>query len=994
MSIDSRDSSYRYVRVDEFNPNSAEGWTSFGDVVQCLYDKGDAVFTLTGTPPGGAAVPPTGVVAPGPAVPAASAPVLKISILGSSAFRVRFNPTGDYGIDGSFAVVDKNLGTATITILQNDTEKLSVDLGGIRLDVLFHPFTVQVFRKDQLISTDTAQGLIYVAEGGSAVANFKNLPAHAFYFGAGEKGGTDLALNDAALTSFNYDNFQYNGQNSDDGNGVSGFKAVIPSSFPSGPLDWTEPLYNSIPFIIEDNPNPLTTDGVPTGVPYAYGILLDNESQTYMNFGASSSFNGNMYGKYYFGALYGEIDYYFMAGDDTREVLAQYKTLVGPAALAPMWALGNHQGCYGYYDQGKVIGAIQKYRAAAIPLDGMHIDVDFQNNYRTFTASELKFPGGGAPTFTAAAALGVKCSTNITGIVTIQPQDENGQSTPYPALDSGLAVNAFVQDNRAEGPGPAFPKPFVTNENYGINQGSNPYPSPNAPFNPGCGPGDTSLGTYGYYADLGQQAVRDWWGGLYKPLLDAGLEMVWQDMTDPATQPSVCDSAPFKTLPLNVLMFDYTQNKLVPSAEIHNVFALNLISATHTGLVKLRKEAGVDKRPFIIARGGFAGVHRYAASWTGDSASDWNFLAILIPEILNFGLSGQPMSGADVGGFANSLASDSANGTVGSYSVDRTNHTVQGGYTDPELMARWTTLSAFIGWCRNHYNGYTKEFQEPYAYPDPCQSACRKYIEIRYKLLQLFYDLLYQCTLTGLPICRPLFLTDRSDMNVYGSKHLNDQFMVGDDLLIAPIIQRFSVNRDVYLPAGSDWYPYQDAKEPLPSPNTGGQSFNWYAPLDLVPMYVRAGAILPRRELEQHVGQLPECPLTFECYPGPDRSYELYLDDKIGLGYQKGNFRLTTIAHQTITGTTPARKVTVTRTQDNFTPKETFFYISLLSGSLPSQLTLGAGTIPDLTGGGDQASSNALGASPVNAFYFSTSLQTVFIKVFDTAAVLAVTAFF
>src|SRR6185437_4170295 len=228
--------------------------------------------------------------------------------------------------------------------------------------------------------------------------------------------------------------------------------------------------------------------------------------------------NGNMYGKYFFGALYGEIDYYFMAGENTQQVLKQYSTLVGSAALAPMWALGNHQGCYGYYDQSKVISAIQQYRAAEIPLDGMHIDVDFQDNYRTFTASNLKFPGGGQSCFAAAAELGVKCSTNITGIVTTQPLDENGNATPYSVLDEGKKLGVFVQDNRAEGPGPLYPAPFVTNESYGVNYGSNPYPSPGA----GMENGGVALGTYGYYADLGQLPVREWWGKQYKPLLDAG----------------------------------------------------------------------------------------------------------------------------------------------------------------------------------------------------------------------------------------------------------------------------------------------------------------------------------------------------------------------------------------------------------------------------------------------------------------------------------------
>jgi len=976
-----------------FNPNVAENWYSFGNVTQCLYDKADAVFTLTGTPP---------AINPAPVSPP-PAPILKIFILGPSAFRVRFNTKGDYSMDGSFAVVNKDLGGAgAVNILQNGGGKLSVELGTIRLDVLFAPFQVQVFLHEQMISTDTAQGLIYVAGGpGEAVANFKIYPANANYFGAGEKGGADLRLNEAALTFFNYDNYRYFGQNLDHDPPPKGdgFKRVIPlsqdtndSTVQPGPLNWSEPLYNSIPFLIEDNPNPLTAAGKPTGVPYSYGILFDNESQSYFNFGASSSYNGDMYGKYYFGALYGEIDYYFMAGDNTQQVLAQYSKLTGPAALAPMWALGYHQGCYGYYNQDKVVGAIQAYRNAHIPIDGMHIDVDFQNNYRTFTASQKKFPGlNGANTFTALAALGVKASTNITGIVTSQPLDEDGNPTPYSVLNDGLAMNAFVQNLRAEDPPETVsPGPFITNESYGCNEGTNPYPSPGAPFDPGCTNSNcVALGTYGHYADLGQQAIRDWWGTLYKPLLDAGLEMVWQDMTDPATQPSADDSAPWKTLPLNVMMFDYTQNKMVPSAMIHNVFALNLISATHTGLLKLRAAAGVDKRPFIIARGGFAGIHRYAASWTGDSASDWNFLSILIPEILNFGLSGQPMSGADVGGFATSSTSDyPANGTRPYGDPKIQNKQVVGGTTYPELLTRWTTLSAFIGWFRNHYDGYNKQFQEPYAYPDPYQSTCRKYIEIRYKLLQLFYDALYECTQNGLPICRPLFLTDRSDPNVYQPVNLNSQFMVGANLLIAPVVIPGSVNRDVYLPAGSNWYAYMDAQAPLIGPNPGGgQPISWYVPIDVVPIYVRAGAILPRRELEQYVGELEQNPLTFEIYPGPASTYTLYLDDKVGLGYQTtGAYRLTTIAQSTVTAPTAKRTVSITRTYDHYTPVEKFYFVSLLDATVPTSVSVNGVAVPNLTSGGDSASAAALTASDENAYYFNTSLRTVFVKIFDASA--------
>ncbi|MDR3436943.1 TIM-barrel domain-containing protein [Telmatospirillum sp.] len=967
--MDSSQSSYRFVRTDEFTPNSANGWVSFGPVSLCRPAATGRTFTITGVSPGDGF----------------AAPVLQLILLGPKAFRLRFNPKGDYTHDGSYAVVDTDLGAFSPTVERNDPTGLVLDLGGITLDVLFAPFTLRVFLGGQLISSDTDRGIVYLpgnVTGREAVACFKQSPAEAYYFGFGEKGGPNLPMNGTSLTFFNYDNYKYDGAN-------SGPTAVVPGDTAPGPLNPNEPLYNSIPFLIEDNPRPLDGNGQPTGTPYAYGLLFDNEAQTYFNIGASSASAGDMSGLYYFGALYGEIDYYFLAGSDVAEVLGQFKTLVGPPAMPPMWALGYHQGCYGYFNQDKVLGAVQAYRRAAIPLDGIHIDVDFQNNYRTFTASPEKFPGGGAPTFAALAAQGVKASTNITGIVTIQPLDESGQSSPYDVLDSGKAIGAFIADVRAEDPTAPPAGLFVTNESYGCNYGSNPYPSPGAPYDPSCG--GTPLGTYGYYADLGRPEIRAWWGGLYKPLLDAGLEMVWQDMTDPATQRSVSDTMPWKTLALNLMMYDWTAGGMVPAAHIHNVFALNLIAATYDGLVKLRQDSGVDKRPFIIARGGYTGVHRYAASWTGDSASDWNFLSILIPEILNFGLSGQSMAGADVGGFALSSAGGYANGTLSPSYV--ANGAVVGGITDPELLVRWTTMSAFFGWFRNHYDGYNKQFQEPYGYAEPVPSICRKYIGIRYKLLQLFYDQMYEAAQTGLPICRPMFLNDGADLSTY--QHLDDQFMVGHDLLVAPVVNRGQVSRDVYLPAGSDWYAYADTVAPLQGPSPGGQSINWYVPLDLVPLYVRAGAIIPRRELEQFVGQLPVNPISIDIYPGPDSLHILYLDDKIGMTAQSaGAYRTVQISQSVRITDRRVQTVRLQRLHDQFTPVEDFYFIGFLDSPAPLSVSIAGVAVPILQAATDDAAAALLAASAVNAAYYNQSLRTTFVKLFDQASDMSVVGTF
>lgn len=864
-------------------------------------------------------------------------------------------------------MVNWNLGAAAVNILANDGTKLSVDLGEIRIDVLKSPFAVQVFRNGALISSDTAQGLEYIAGDDptkAAVANFKSIPANARYYGFGEKAGAQLDRLNTSMTFFNYDNYEYEGQSPAatlPGSPSSNLTVIPPFSAP-GPLNYAEPLYNSVPLLIEDNPDPVS------GSPYSYGLLFDNEAQSYFNIGQSSSYAGNMYGKYYFGALYGDLDYYFMAGETTAQVVDQYTLLTGRPALPPMYALGYHQGCYGYYDQQLVVGAIDGYRAAGIPIDGVHIDVDFQNNYRTFTASPEKFPGGGGQVFAALRQRGVKASTNVTGIVSMVPVDETDQAAPYPVLDEGLAQGYFYADVRIDDPSPpSAPQPLVVNESYGCNLGFNPYPSPGAPYDPSCG--GTPLGTYGHYADLGRPEVRRWWGTLYQPLLDAGLSMVWQDMTDPATEQSSDDTMPWKTLPLNLAVFDPTTASTVAHAQIHNVFALNLIGATYEGL---RQHMPGGTRPFIIARGGYAGVQRYAASWTGDSASTWDFLSILIPEILNFGLSGQPMAGADVGGFATGPGAIEGNRAS--------------GIADPELLTRWTTLSAFIGWFRNHYDGYNKQYQEPFAYPQTAvAAACRKYIEIRYKLLQHFYDLSYESSQTGLPICRPLFLTDRADPTCYDEPVATTQFMVGHDILVAPVVQQGVTSRNVYLPNTGQWFAYQDNLAPLVGPNEGGSTIDWYVPWDIVPVYVRAGAIILRRELEQYVGQAAAaggtCPLTFDIYPGPASSHQLYLDDKVSTRNENGAYRLTEISQSR--DAAGAQLVRVQRLHDGYTPIETFYYVALLQAAPPTAVDLDGSNLPLLDAGSDDASADALAASAVNAYYYNTSLETAFVKIFD-----------
>jgi alpha-glucosidase len=971
--------SYIYQEVNGFTPNQQDAsgkflpWQSIGNVVAAPFNTAENSIVFS----------------------ASNGVSVKLYALGSSAFRIRFNPApnADYSTNASYAVVSPTVGPVNPQITSTPPATWEMDLGDIQVKVNLLPFLISVYRGSQLIHADTpGQGVFYIP-GQEVIANFKNVPTNAQYYGLGEKAGALLAKNGFTTTFFNYDNFMY---------GKS-----LPNNPGGGPLDPREPLYSSMPFLIEVNPNPV---GAYAGAPYAYGLFFDNSAQSYFNIAANDY--SNMSNKYYFGALYGDLDYYFMAGNSAADVLPQLLALTGAPAMPPKYALGYHQGCYGYYDSTRLQAAANAYRNAQIPIDGLHIDIDFQNNYRTFTSSDVKFPNV-SQVFADLHQNGFKCSTNITSMITCNPLDENGNPTSsYAARDTGVAQDVFLYDVLAGETAPAQTQ-FIGTEDYGCNTGGfNPFIPKNNPTNfpnlnpantpsfQSCG-GDQALGGSGYYPDLGDPAVQAWWGQNYQYLLSVGLDMIWQDMTCPAqvqtsgTSTSTNENeTPDKTFPLDLMMYDSRTASYVPNAKIHNAYALNLVKATSAGLNTLRPNV----RNFIIARGGYAGMHRYAALWTGDSASSWDFLRVNLPEVLNLGLSGQPLSGCDIGGFAG------GSGSVGSNAI-----------TNYELFTRWMHLGAFLPWYRNHYDGYGKGFQEPYNYGDPVPANCRKYVEMRYRMLQIFYDAMYQTTQTGLPIARALFLNFPNDAGLFQgypafagvngfvyTDPLSTQFMVGDSILIAPMLDPHETDintnqplanpttplRPVYLPngPGAQWYAYQDNQAPLLAPVPGGSVFTYSAGLELVPIYIKAGAILPMRELEQFVGQLAQNPLTFNIYPGADSTYTLYEDDGTSTAAQTSKaYRTTQIGH---TGIPNGQSIQITRTFDNFTPPQPFYYVSLLGTNAPSSVVAAGSSLPNL---GDSAT---LAASPSNAYYFNASLSTTFVKIFDVTAALTLTITF
>jgi len=288
-----------------------------------------------------------------------------------------------------------------------------------------------------------------------------------------------------------------------------------------------------------------------------------------------------------------------------------------------------------------------------------------------------------------------------------------------------------------------------------------------------------------------------------------------------------------------------------------------------------------NERPYALHRNGYAGMQRYASFlWSGDVYSTWETLKTHIPIALNTALSGIPYWGTDIGGF-----------------VPTPEFTA-------ELYVRWFQFGAFCPLFRCH--GRTWKLRLPWgwntgdpgpveirsydgaAIPDASQlhdtrvePICRKYLELRYRMLPYLYSTVRESALTGMPIMRALWLHFPDDPK---SVECQDQYMWGKNLLVAPVVEKGATTRRVYLPPGS-WYDFWTGER-----IDGGHEISRPVDLETMPLYVRAGSVLPLGPVRQFVDEKVDGPLTISIYPGADASFLLYEDDGISFNYRKGEW--------------------------------------------------------------------------------------------------------
>ena len=534
----------------------------------------------------------------------------------------------------------------------------------------------------------------------------------------------------------------------------------------------------------------------------AYGCFFDNPGRARLDLGQS--------GLARYQADTGELCVYFIAGPTIPAVMERYTRLTGRMPLPPRWMLGYHQSRWSYYPEAQVREIAAQFRQRRIPCDAIHLDIHYLDGYRVFTWDGERFPD--PPQMLR--------DLRQQGYRTISIVDPGVKAEPgYPVHDEGLARDAFCR----------LPDGTVFK----------------APVWPGqC-----------HFPDFTDPQVRAWWGELYGPLLDAGLDGFWNDMNEPAV---------FGGEMPHRVQHSY-EGRGADHGRIHNVYGLQMARASAEGLRRLRP----DERVPLISRSGYAGLQRYALVWTGDNHSTWAQLQMGISMCLNLGLSGLAFCGPDIGGFASNC-----NG---------------------ELLARWTQVGALTPFFRNHSALGTRP-QEPWAFGEPYESICRRWIELRYELLPAIYTAAWQAAQSGLPMMRPLALAYPRDERTYS---LDDQFLFGDTLMAAPVCQPGQRSRQVYLPGGG-WYDFWTGQR-LSGEVTAE------APLERMPLYVRAGSVLPMGPVMQHSDEWPPETLTLRVYPGNGESW-LYEDDGHSMAYQSGQRQITRFVCETSGGSLVVRR--------------------------------------------------------------------------------------
>jgi alpha-D-xyloside xylohydrolase len=522
------------------------------------------------------------------------------------------------------------------------------------------------------------------------------------------------------------------------------------------------------------------------------------------------------------------IDYYFMYGGNADGVVACMRDLTGQAPMFPLWSYGFWQSKERYKSQDELVDVVKKYRELHVPLDGIIQDWQYWGSNYLWNAMEFLNADFYNPKKMVDDVHNMKAHMAISIWNSFGPHTKQ-----YQELEK---INALMNFS-------TWPQ-----------SGSDKWP-PNRDYPSG-------VKVYDPY----NPAARDIYWKYLRGLLSLGMDGWWID----SSEPDHLDSKPAD--------FD-NKTYLGSFRKVRNAFPLMTVG----GVYQHQRAVDSAKRIFILTRSAFAGQQRYGANtWSGDVTASWHALRNQISAGLNFSLTGIPYWNSDIGGFFL--------------------WNFRKKLDDPEyreLYVRWLQFGTFCPMMRAHGADAPREIYQFGKKGDAAYDAIEKYINLRYRLLPYIYSTSWDVTANQSSMMRALVMDFAKDKNALD---INDQFLFGKSILVSPVtsamyvkpavngkdtvqVEDFSIikTKEIYLPAGSGWYDFWTG-EKLP----GGNKVSKQTPIDIIPLYVKAGSIIPFAPVMQYAEEKKWDDLEIRIYPGANGKFELYEDENDNYNYEKG----------------------------------------------------------------------------------------------------------
>ena len=521
----------------------------------------------------------------------------------------------------------------------------------------------------------------------------------------------------------------------------------------------------------------------------------------------------------------GDLSVYVIEADSLRAICREFRGLIGPSYLPPKWAFGYIQSRWGYATDEEVREVVKQHRDRNIPLDGVCMDIDYMDDYKDFTWDDKKFPD--LKGFNDDMR---REHVRLIPIIDAGVKQEEG----YDVCDEGLRKGYFVK--KADG----------------------------APFVGAVWPGRS------YFPDFLREDVRQWFGEKYNRLLDQGVEGFWNDMNEPALFYSLeslqaafdmADKLREENLGIQGAFalkdaFNNTANnpedyrrfyhqvegRTIRHDKVHNLYGAYMTRAAGEGFRRYDE----SKRFLMFSRSSFIGAHRYGGVWQGDNNSWWGHIKLNLQMLPSLNMCGFLYNGADLGGF--------------------------GCNTTEDLLLRWLQLGVFTPLMRNHSASGTRE-QEIYRFST--WEDMRNILTVRYALLPYLYSEFMKAALTDEMYFRPLAFDYPQDDTAC---RVEDQVMLGEGCMIAPVYEQNARGRHVYLPEDMLMVRFRSSDDYDLTPMEAGHYWIELA-LNEMPMFIRRGHVIPLAGAAEYVEGVDDTHLTLLGWLDKDAALNLYSDD-------------------------------------------------------------------------------------------------------------------